>query len=257
MGSTPLNPSQNIVDIKFGKTNAVVIKLRPCPADELELAVLKQLSKANSIYQHEPAVLDLSDWSTQEIQDYPIELDRIVSLIQQSGMKTIELRCAERSYESQCESLGIRHELRFTESSSTHSKSENNSALSNYESANKREIVKQSVLIQHTIRSGQRIYAQGADLIVLGSVSPGAEVIADGNVHVYGTLRGRALAGATGNKNCRIFSTCFEAELVSIAGFYMTFEAGHTAAIKDQPVSIDLTEENQSNPLRLQPINIR
>ena len=79
-------------------------------------------------------------------------------------------------------------------------------------------------LITHPVRSGQQIYAAGGDLVVLSSVSPGAEVLADGNIHVYGTLRGRALAGVKGNRSARIFCQRLEAELISIAGHYKISE---------------------------------
>lgn len=77
-----------------------------------------------------------------------------------------------------------------------------------------------SKLITQPVRSGQQIYVTHGDLIVASSVSPGAELLADGNIHVYGTLRGRALAGVSGNLHARIFCHKLEAELVSIAGFY-------------------------------------
>lgn len=77
-----------------------------------------------------------------------------------------------------------------------------------------------ATLVTQPVRSGQQVYAKHADLIVLASVSPGAELLADGNIHVYGTLRGRALAGVTGNMNARIFCHRLEAELISIAGYY-------------------------------------
>lgn len=75
-------------------------------------------------------------------------------------------------------------------------------------------------VITEPVRSGQQIYAEGADLVVLSAVSPGAEVIADGCVHVYGPLRGRALAGASGDDTARVFARRFEAELVAVAGVY-------------------------------------
>ncbi len=75
-------------------------------------------------------------------------------------------------------------------------------------------------VITEPVRSGQQIYAEDADLVVLSAVSPGAEVIADGCVHVYGPLRGRALAGARGDDKARVFARRFEAELVAIAGVY-------------------------------------
>jgi len=76
-------------------------------------------------------------------------------------------------------------------------------------------------LVTTPVRSGTQIYARGTDLIVTASVSPGAELVADGNIHVYGPLRGRALAGASGDTAARIFCSRLEAELVSIAGNYL------------------------------------
>jgi septum site-determining protein MinC len=81
-----------------------------------------------------------------------------------------------------------------------------------------------AMLVTEPVRSGQRIYAQGADLIVTATVNPGAEVIADGNIHIYGTLRGRAVAGASDDSSARIFALHFNPELVAIAGFYAVRE---------------------------------
>ncbi|WP_296559556.1 septum site-determining protein MinC, partial [Pigmentiphaga sp.] len=79
-----------------------------------------------------------------------------------------------------------------------------------------------TMIIDKPLRSGQRIYARHADLIVMGVVSHGAEVIADGNIHVYGPLRGKAMAGARGDTKARIYTTRLEAELVAVAGVYRT-----------------------------------
>lgn len=85
-------------------------------------------------------------------------------------------------------------------------------------------------VITQPVRSGQQVYAQNADLIVLASVSTGSELLADGNIHVYGALRGRALAGIQGDPNARIFCSSLQAELVSIAGQYLIpEEKGYTS----------------------------
>ncbi len=81
-----------------------------------------------------------------------------------------------------------------------------------------------AMVVSDPVRSGQRIYAQGTDLIVTATVNPGAEVIADGNIHVYGALRGRAVAGATDDATARIFALTFDPELVAIAGLYAVRE---------------------------------
>jgi septum site-determining protein MinC len=81
-----------------------------------------------------------------------------------------------------------------------------------------------TLLVAQPVRSGTQIYARGGDLVVTAAVSAGAEIMADGNIHVYGPLRGRALAGAAGDEAARIFCRRFEAELVSIAGRYLVSE---------------------------------
>ena len=97
-------------------------------------------------------------------------------------------------------------------------------------------------IVDKPLRSGQRIYARGCDLVVLAMVSAGAEVIADGNIHIYAPLRGRALAGASGDTKARIFTTCFEAELVSIAGVYRTFEHSASSELLRRPAHVRLEE---------------
>jgi septum site-determining protein MinC len=85
-------------------------------------------------------------------------------------------------------------------------------------------VVQPTKVVHGQIRSGQQIYAKDTDLIVIGSVGNGAEVIADGNIHVYGTIRGRAISGASGRTDTKIFCQNLQAELISIAGVYMLHE---------------------------------
>ena len=100
-----------------------------------------------------------------------------------------------------------------------------------------------TVVVDKPLRSGQQVYARGADLVVLAMVSFGAEVIADGNIHVYAPLRGRAMAGARGNTEARIFSTCLEPQLVSIAGIYRTTETELPDNVRGKPAQVRLEGE--------------
>ncbi len=110
---------------------------------------------------------------------------------------------------------------------------------------------KSALVIDKPLRSGQQVYAKG-DLIVLGVVSYGAEVIAEGHIHIYAPLRGRALAGAQGNLNARIFCTCLEPELLSIAGIYRTAETPLPAQVQGKPVQVSLLNEKLViEPLKL------
>ena len=107
------------------------------------------------------------------------------------------------------------------------------------------------VVIDRPLRSGQQVYARGADLVVLGLVSHGAEVIADGSVHVYGALRGRAIAGAKGDGEARIYAQCLEAELLAVAGTFRTSEKPLPTDVAGRPAQVRLDGER----LVFEPLN--
>ncbi|MES2889540.1 MAG: septum site-determining protein MinC [Pseudomonadota bacterium] len=100
-----------------------------------------------------------------------------------------------------------------------------------------------TLVVHKPLRSGQQVYARGGDLVVLAAVNFGAEVIADGHIHVYAPLRGKAIAGAKGNTEARIFSTCMEPELVAIAGTYRTTENPLPPEVVGKPAQIRLDGE--------------
>lgn len=100
-----------------------------------------------------------------------------------------------------------------------------------------------TMVVERPLRSGQRVYARGADLVVLGMVSNGAEVIADGSIHVYGPLRGRAIAGASGDVSARVFAAAMEPELISIAGTYRTTDKPLADAVRGKAAHARLDGE--------------
>ena len=106
-----------------------------------------------------------------------------------------------------------------------------------------------ALVIDKPLRSGQQIYARGRDLVVLAMVNPGAEVIADGHIHVYAPLRGKAIAGARGNADARIFALALDAELISIAGVYRTSEHPLPPGMAGQPTQIRLVPGDKGDRL--------
>jgi septum site-determining protein MinC len=104
-----------------------------------------------------------------------------------------------------------------------------------------------TLVLTKPLRSGQKVYARGGDLVALAMVNRGAEVIADGNIHVYAPLRGKAMAGARGNTSARIFSLCLEPELVSIAGVYRTTEKELSRDVLGQPAQVRLSDDGKEN----------
>ena len=111
-----------------------------------------------------------------------------------------------------------------------------------------------ALVIDKPLRSGQQVYARGRDLVMLAMVNPGAEVIADGHIHVYAPLRGRAIAGARGNVDARIFTLGMEPELISIAGLYRTGETPQLAAIRGKPTQVRLVSDAEGNRLVFDPL---
>ena len=99
-----------------------------------------------------------------------------------------------------------------------------------------------TLIVDKPLRSGQQAYAKGGDLVVHAAVNAGAEVLADGNIHVYGPLRGKAIAGSRGNTGARIFTTCLEAELIAIAGVYRTTETPLPKDVAGKPAQVRLVD---------------
>ena len=106
-----------------------------------------------------------------------------------------------------------------------------------------------TMVIDKPLRSGQKVYAKGCDLVVLAMVNQGAEVVSDGNIHVYAPLRGKAMAGATGNTQARIFSLCMQPELISIAGIYRTSESPLPSDVQGKPAQVRLSNDGQDRLL--------
>lgn len=117
-----------------------------------------------------------------------------------------------------------------------------------------REVVREipgqrTMVVDKPLRSGQKVYARGADLVVLAMVNQGAEVVADGNIHVYAPLRGKAMAGASGDTHARIFSLCLEPELISIAGVYRTSENPLAPEVRGKAAQVRLSDDGQEKLL--------
>ncbi len=108
-----------------------------------------------------------------------------------------------------------------------------------------------ALVIDKPVRTGQRIYAEGSDLVVLAIVNAGAELIADGDIHVYAPMRGKAIAGAKGNEGARIFVQGMEAELLSIAGCFKVFEDEIAENVRAKPARVHL----DGSRLVIEPLN--
>ncbi len=173
--------------------------------------VAKAVKSAPRLFDGTPVILDCSF-----LMDENFDLAWTVNCLKKHGMLPIAVQTAFSNY------INLASEIGLPVLSSSANQDKSLSIEENNEQVNS---TNQTRLHNNPVRSGQQIASPNGDLIVTSSVSHGAELLADGNIHVYGALRGRALAGIKGNKDVRIFCQSLDAELVAIAGIYCLSEA--------------------------------
>jgi len=181
--------------------------LDPTP-EAIDRQLSKTITETPELFRNMPIVIDL-----QKLDDWPEAIDfaELNAPLREYGLIPVGVSNGSEKLQQAARMAGLGSLSGVKKASSAAKKTPPKAQAESFEP---------SMIIKQPVRSGQRIYAKGADLIVQASVSNGAEIIADGNIHIYGNLRGRAIAGAQGNKNARIFCQSLQAELVSIAGNY-------------------------------------
>lgn len=219
-----------------------------CP--DLSVATLQpllqqKLAQAPAFFYQAPIVLNLAD--CQQAPDFTAIKDLFTELkLVLVGVSGASAELKKAAQQAGLAALQMGKEAKPATTAQAPATSE--TASSAKAAAAPAAIPMDSKIVEQTVRSGQQIYAKGTDLIVKGTVGAGAEVIADGNIHIYGSLRGKAIAGASGDSSKRIFCYNLQAELVSIAGNYWLSESlqgefwGKAACIRLQDDQLVLAE---------------
>lgn len=203
------NKAKSAIELRSGSVTVPVLRLLAMDIDAVAEQLAQKIDQAPEFFRNAPLLLELNGAAGE--LDFPALLSKLRAL----GVQPIGVRGGSDDLYALARASGL-------------------TVLGEVRSEPPPEPAREqavqyvdmhSRLVTQPVRSGQRVYAQGGDLIVLATVSVGAELIADGNIHVYGSLRGRALAGVKGDTECRIFCTDFQAELVSVAGNYRLSES--------------------------------
>lgn len=187
------------------------LQLLNADLEALSDQLAEKVSSAPNFFENLPVVLDVRAIVDQS---HSIKLEDLLSIVRSHALIPIGLRSNSNNKQLTLQAKKLQIPL-FADT--------NKEAVQNTKEIEKAGI-NNAKIINTPVRSGQQVYARGGDLIILGPVSAGAEVLADGNIHVYGALRGRALAGILGNSKAHIFCAKLEAELLSIAGHYKVSE---------------------------------
>ena len=175
-----------------------------------------KINQAPEFFAQSPIVISLDKVDEKIAQ---LDLSDIISTCRQFGLQPMAFKCTDSRFLNSIQATGL---TLLSDNASRPITTKKPATEQKYVSEVKEKIIsRQSKIITKPVRSGQQVYAEGADLIIISQVSEGAEVLADGHIHIYGTLRGRALAGIKGDTSARVFCNRLEAELISIAGNFM------------------------------------
>ena len=224
------------VDIRYGQIGLMQLRIRTTDSGALLDELTGRMNTAPNFFQRTAVCIDLSDLKkapeTQEIK-------AILEAVRRAGMLAVGLASASGEIEALSNAVNLPILSAFRPASYAAAAEPVQRIAEPVES----EVGIAAMIQQQTVRSGQRIYARNRDLVITAGVGAGAEVIADGCVHIYGSLRGRAMAGARGQLNARVFCQEFHAELVSIGGVFRVFETIPTA-LAGKPVQAWLDGED-------------
>ncbi|MGD2118708.1 MAG: septum site-determining protein MinC [Chromatiales bacterium] len=234
MQAKPQQAAQTF-ELKSGHFNLPNLRLLDTDMNRLADELYEQVQQAPAFFLNTPVVIDLGLLSEQNAE---VDFALLVGLMRGHGMVPIGIKGGSKHQQEMAELM----ELAILAEGNNNANQPRPNATAEAAPVPPKVISKPAIskLVTTPVRSGQRIYAAGADLIITSQVSSGAEVIADGNIHVYGSLRGRALAGVKGNREARIFCQKLQAELIAVAGHYMVNE-NFTPQQMGKPVQISLS----------------
>ena len=226
-------------EIKSARTDALAVYLHNADAAALDAALAKCAAQYREL--NLPLILDMQDFRPSEA-----DLPAVLAVFRRHRLPVAALRHSDEAWAATAADNG----LPFTPPGKERPvplETADAGAVAEITGEIASETAKQAghptVLVAEPVRTGQQVYAENADLIVTGTVSEGAELIADGNIHIYASMRGRALAGAKGQRDARIFIHSMQAELVSIAGIYRNFEQQLPEHLYRKPVQIHLQDD--------------
>ena len=238
MGSQKTPNTPPALEFKSSTFSVPVLVLSSVDLDVIEHQLQEKINLAPEFFRNSPLVLDLQEINKR---GYDIDVTALTDIIRKTGLLPIGIRGGNSQQNKQALELLIPVYSIHSGGVSAENKKQKTIAPLPEPKTDTDTDVTTTTLITQPIRSGQRIYATG-DLIIMAQVSAGAEIMAEGNIHVYNTLRGRALAGVRGNTGARIFCFDLQAELISIAGNYKVSE-DLDETVRNKPVQIYLQDQ--------------
>jgi septum site-determining protein MinC len=251
-------------EIKSAQLPLVALLLKSADLDRLGEEMKQRYGDIPDFFDHDPLLVDLSSLQAGEAADSPVDFAALVTLLRQFRLEPVAVRGGNDTQTAAAELAGLMPANDATVQRSAAASTPAPQAQVRAEAAVQAQPASAPVaatpaqgalVIDKPLRSGQQVYARGRDLVVMAMVNPGAEVIADGHIHVYAPLRGKAIAGARGNADARIFAMSMDPELISIAGIYRTSDNPLPADVLGKPAQVRLVSGPDGDKLVIDPLN--
>ncbi len=235
MAAVPSAHDAAAFDLKSASMSLLALVLRSTDLAVLQAELASRREQAPQLFDNDPVVVDLSQVAEAEA---PIDFAALVDLLRVHRMLPVAVRGGSQAQREAAHACGLSEAPEAPAPRPAPAKAAEPDP--GPPPAPAPAAPRPTMVVERPLRSGQQVVARDCDLVVLAAVNFGAEVIADGSIHVYAPLRGRAVAGARGNAQARIFSTCMEAQLVAIAGTYRTTDTPLPADVAGRPAQVRL-----------------
>ena len=241
-------------EIKSADLALVALLLKTANVEQIAQGLRAQFSDSPDFFDQDPLLIDLSGLSEADAgQD--IDFSSLVRILREYGLMPLAIKGGSDAQRAAAFDAGLvdANDARIRRLSMETPVLQATETVAT-ETAPAAPSFSGAVVLDRTLRSGQQFYAKGKDLVVLSMVNAGAEVIADGDIHIYSTLRGKAIAGARGKTDARIFAYAMEPELISIAGVYRTSENPLPKEVFGKPAQVSLSSGPDGDKLLITPL---
>ena len=245
----------NCYDIKSADLSLVALVLKTTDITSISKALVQQMAESPGFFDQDPVIIDVSSLNVE--QDAPsIDFEALLPLLREHGLVPLAIKGAQDQLLTQAKGVGLvdASDARIRRSVPLADVVQSTPSVEPVLVPVEAPVALGPMVIDKPLRSGQQVYAKGRDLIVLAMVNAGAEVIADGHIHIYATLRGKAIAGARGNTQARIFAQAMEPELISIAGIYRTSENALPKDVLGKAAQVCLQSGPEGDKLLVSPL---
>ena len=239
-------------EIKSAQLPLVALLLKSPDLDRLATELAQRFGDMPDFFDHDPLVIDLSPLQA----DSPVDFVALCALLRPYRLQPLAVRGGNEAQTAAALLAGLVLANDATVQRGSAAPATAAPAAAEVAAVPVAPVPAPGALvIDKPLRSGQQVYARGRDLVVMAMVNPGAEVIADGHIHVYAPLRGKAIAGARGNGDARIFALAMDPELISIAGTYRTSETPLPPSVRGKAAQVRLVPGPDGEKLVIEPLN--